>query len=112
MQSDLQSYQYDTLEEWFHKEPKSNSGEILVVGDYKALEVVILADFGIRLWGDDQLAKMIEPGMQEEQQVKEAEELISQAIDKINRFFATDWLAFRKQVEQTPVKIFKEYKPI
>jgi len=57
-------------------------------------------------------AKMIEPGMQEEQQVKEAEELISQAIEKINRFFATDWLAFRKQVEQTPVKIFKEYKPI
>jgi DNA polymerase I-like protein with 3'-5' exonuclease and polymerase domains len=62
VQSALQSYQYDILEEWFHKEPKSNSGEILVVGDYKALEVVILADFGIRLWGDEQLAKMIEPG--------------------------------------------------
>jgi hypothetical protein len=57
-------------------------------------------------------SKMIEPGMQEEQQVKEAEELITQAIDKINRFFATDWLAFRKQVEQTQVKIFKEYTPI
>lgn len=59
---DSQNYRHESLEDWFSKEPKSNSGEILVVGDYKALEVVILADFGIRLWGDDQLAKMIEPG--------------------------------------------------
>lgn len=51
-----------TLESWFNDQPKSNSGEILVVGDYKALEVVIMADLGIRLFGDDQLVKMIEPG--------------------------------------------------
>ena len=55
---------------------------------------------------------MIEPGKPEEQQVKESEELISQAIEKINKFFATDWAAFRKQVEQTPIKIFKDYTPL
>lgn len=49
------------LEDWFKDEPHSDSGEILVVGDYKALEVVVLADMGIRLFGDDQLAKMIMP---------------------------------------------------
>jgi DNA polymerase I-like protein with 3'-5' exonuclease and polymerase domains len=53
----------DDVARWFHKdEPKSDSGEILVVGDYKALEVVVTADMGLRLWGDDQLAKMIAPG--------------------------------------------------
>lgn len=52
----------ESVDDWFHSGPKSDSGEILVVGDYKALEVVILADLGIRLFGDDQLAKMIEPG--------------------------------------------------
>lgn len=50
------------LSDWFHDKPKSNSGEILVVGDYKALEVVILADLGLRLWGDNQVAEMIKPG--------------------------------------------------
>jgi hypothetical protein len=57
-------------------------------------------------------AKMIEPGKQEEQQVKESEELIAQAIEKINKFFTADWPAFRKQVELTPIKIFKEYTPL
>lgn len=57
----IDSGSYRTLASWFHSEPKSDSGEILVVGDYKALEVVILADMGIRLFGDDQLAKMIMP---------------------------------------------------
>ena len=50
------------LDDWFHKGPKSDSGEILVVGDYKALEAVILGDIGIRLFGDDQVAQMIAPG--------------------------------------------------
>lgn len=52
----------DDVAPWFGDHPKSNSGEILVVGDYKALEVVILADFGIRLFRDPQLSRMIEPG--------------------------------------------------
>jgi len=57
-------------------------------------------------------SKTIEPGPQEEQQVKESEQLIQQAVDKINRFFSVEWLAYRKQVEQTPVKLFKDYTPL
>jgi DNA polymerase I-like protein with 3'-5' exonuclease and polymerase domains len=59
---DLENLVDDDVAPWFSNEPKSDSGEILVVGDYKALEVVIMADLGIRLFGDDQLSKMIAPG--------------------------------------------------
>jgi len=52
------------------------------------------------------------PDAQEINQVEIAENLIAQAVEKANTFFSTKWMAYQKLAEATPVKLFKEYKPV
>jgi hypothetical protein len=57
-------------------------------------------------------AKSVAPGPQEEQLVKNAEDMINAALQRINSFYATRWLAYRKHVENTKINLFKDYQPI
>jgi hypothetical protein len=57
-------------------------------------------------------SKSIAPGTQEEALVKNAEQLINGAVQRVNQFFATTWAGYRQQVEATKIGLFKEYKPI
>jgi hypothetical protein len=57
-------------------------------------------------------SKSVAPGPQEEQLVKNAEELIQAAVNRINRFYSTKWADYRKQVEGTRINLFKDYQPI
>ena len=57
-------------------------------------------------------AKSVAPGPQEEQLVKNAEAMIAAAVKKINAFYAKEWTDYRKQVEETKINLFKDYKPI
>lgn len=57
-------------------------------------------------------SKPLIPGKQEEMLVERAEGLIKDAIQKINSFFDTKWKAYRKQSEETPIKMFKDYSPL
>ncbi|HVK97677.1 MAG TPA: hypothetical protein VM368_07665 [Flavisolibacter sp.] len=56
--------------------------------------------------------KTLAPGTQEEALVKNAEQLITAAVARTNRFFATSWANYRKHVEGTRIGLFKDYKPI
>jgi len=57
-------------------------------------------------------AKPVKPGEQEERVVAHAEGMISEAVKKINAFFNDSWKKYREQAENTPLKLFKEYKEI
>lgn len=57
-------------------------------------------------------SKSVAPGAQEEQLVKNAEDMITEAVKRINNFYATRWTDYRKLVESTKVNLFKEYPPI
>lgn len=57
-------------------------------------------------------AKPIVPGETEQRLVKQAEGLIDEAVQKINAFFSNSWKKYRQQTENTPLKLFKEYKEI
>lgn len=57
-------------------------------------------------------SKLIAPGAQEEALVANAEKLIGDAVQRTNNFFENKWKAYRKQVEETKINLFKEYKPI
>jgi hypothetical protein len=57
-------------------------------------------------------SKLVAPGAQEEKLVENAEKLIGEAIQKTNNFFEGKWKDYRKQVEETKINLFKEYKPI
>jgi photosystem II stability/assembly factor-like uncharacterized protein len=57
-------------------------------------------------------AKSVAPGAPEEQLVKNAEDLIAEAVKRINSFYATRWTDYRKLVEGTKVNLFKDYRPI
>ncbi|MEO7923232.1 MAG: hypothetical protein ABIR30_06095 [Chitinophagaceae bacterium] len=57
-------------------------------------------------------SKNVTPGMQEEKLVVNAEIMISDAVQRINNFFAGKWAAYRQQVEGTKLNLFKDYKPI
>lgn len=57
-------------------------------------------------------AKALKPGAEEERMVTEAEQEIGKAVEKINAFFEKDWKAYRKLVEDNPVKLFKDYSEI
>ena len=52
------------------------------------------------------------PGEQEEQKLKDAEAAIRTVVEKANEFFANEWASFRKLVEATPIKKFKDYEVI
>ena len=52
------------------------------------------------------------PGEQEEQKLKDAEAAIQSVVAKANEFFANEWASFRKLVEATPIKKFKDYEVI
>jgi photosystem II stability/assembly factor-like uncharacterized protein len=52
------------------------------------------------------------PGVQEEEKLKDAEAAIRTVVEKANAFFANEWAAFRKLVEATPIKKFKDYEVI
>ncbi len=56
--------------------------------------------------------KLAAPAAQEERLIKEAEESIDDMIKKTNSFFEKEWKEFRKLAEGTPLKMFKEYKPL
>lgn len=58
------------------------------------------------------LAKSVAPGKQEEQLVKNAEDMINEALKKINNFYAKGWINYRKQAEATKINLFKDYSPI
>lgn len=57
-------------------------------------------------------SKNVAPGAQEEKLVANAETAIGQALQKINDFIAGKWTAYRRQVENTKLNLFKDYKPI
>jgi hypothetical protein len=57
-------------------------------------------------------AKSVAPGPQEEQLVKNAEDMINAALQRINSFYATRWSGYRKHVESTKINLFKDYQPI
>ena len=57
-------------------------------------------------------SKMISPGAQEEKMVMNAENMIGQAVRRINTFFDGKWKDYRKQAEATKISLFKDYEPI
>jgi hypothetical protein len=57
-------------------------------------------------------SKSVSPGPQEEQLVKNAEDIIAEAVKRINNFYAIHWADYRKLVESTKVNLFKDYQPI
>jgi photosystem II stability/assembly factor-like uncharacterized protein len=57
-------------------------------------------------------SKSVAPGTQEEQLVKNAEDMIDEAIKRINTFYATQWTGYRKLIESTRVNLFRDYSPI
>ena len=57
-------------------------------------------------------SKNVAPGAQEEKLVMMAEEDINEAVQRINKFYANQWKAYRQQVENTKLNLFKDYKPI
>jgi len=52
------------------------------------------------------------PDAQETGLVEMAETMVQRAVEKANSFFSAQWAAYQKQAEATPVKIFKEFKPL
>ncbi len=52
------------------------------------------------------------PDQQEMRMANEAEGLVNEAVQKTNIFFNTKWSDYQKLVSNTPMKLFKEYKPI
>lgn len=58
------------------------------------------------------MSKSVAPGAQEEQLVKNAEVAINDAVKRINNFYASKWMDYRRFVESTRVPLFKDYSPI
>ena len=52
------------------------------------------------------------PGPQEEKLYKDAADIVNDVLKKGNDFFEGRWRAYRNYYEATPVKLFKDYKPI
>lgn len=60
----------------------------------------------------DITGKIAAPTAQTERLVTEAENAVKESLKKINEFFDGKWKEYRKLAEATPVKLFKDYKPI
>jgi hypothetical protein len=58
------------------------------------------------------MGKRTVPGAQEEQAVKVADNMVQQAVDKVNAFSAGPWQNYRKLAESTPVKLFEDFKEL
>lgn len=56
--------------------------------------------------------KLAAPGVNDENKLKIADEAVNETVQKVNAFFETQWKNYRKLVEATQVKLFKEYSPI
>lgn len=57
-------------------------------------------------------SKPAAPGADEIKLVENAERLIAEVVKRTNSLIENQWKAYRKQVEETKVNLFKEYKPI
>ena len=57
-------------------------------------------------------SKLIAPTNADLKLVEQLETLMKESIEKVNKFFATNWTEYRKKVESTPLKTFKDYLPI
>jgi hypothetical protein len=58
------------------------------------------------------MSKPLAPGSQEERLINDAEGVVNKLIQRANAFFDGKWKDYRSLAEGTPVKIFKDYKPI
>jgi len=58
------------------------------------------------------MGKTSMPGAQEDRAIAEATIAANDVATKVNAFFAKDWADFRKLVEETPIKKFKEIEAI
>ncbi len=58
------------------------------------------------------MGKEVVPGPQEERLMTDAENLVASVLQRANAFFDGKWKQYRALAESTPVKIFKDYKPI
>jgi type IV secretory pathway VirB4 component len=56
--------------------------------------------------------KEVVPGPQEERLIVDAENIITGVLQRANAFFDGKWKQYRSLAENTPVKMFKDYKPI
>jgi hypothetical protein len=53
-------------------------------------------------------SKPIAPGPQEEMLVSRAEQLIAEAVGRVDRFMAGPWATYRKQIEGSKQSFFKD----
>ncbi len=58
------------------------------------------------------MGKTSMPGAQEDRAIADATVVAADVASKVNAFFAKDWADFRKLVEATPIKKFKEIEAI
>ena len=58
------------------------------------------------------LGKQVVPGPQEERLIVDAELMVADVLIRANSFFSGSWKQYRTLAESTPVKLFKDYKPI
>jgi len=90
----------------------------IISGKTSDLQGISRSPFQVTVMTQMQLAqqsigsKMVQPGQQEETLIGNAEKAVSDAIEKINAFYAGKWKGYRQQVEATKVNLFKDYKPI
>ena len=58
------------------------------------------------------MGKEVVPGPQEERLMVDAENMVASVLQRANAFFDGKWKLYRALAESTPVKMFKDYKPI
>ncbi len=61
---------------------------------------------------DEVMNKPKLPDAQEFGLIKMAEQLVDEAVQKGNAFFNGRWKEYQQQADSTPLKIFKDYKPL
>lgn len=58
------------------------------------------------------LGKASIPGAQEERLMVDAENMVTNVIQKANKFFDGAWKGYRSLAEASTIKMFKDYKPL